>query len=752
MMSVKSVLTLKKLDYTCSGTVMNRVFKRAFLTASLFGLASHSYANDSLQPVQETQNLSTIVVTASGHEQDIKNAPASISVLTQEDFKYKRINSIADALTDIEGVDISSTAGKTGGLNIRMRGMDSEYTLILVDGRRQNSTGDITPNGFGESNTSFIPPLSAIERIEVIRGPMSTLYGSDAMGGVVNIITKKVADEWTGSIKLDTTLQKRSSDFGDQRSADLYLSGPIISDLFGVQLRARKWERDASNVSYIDQANSEIELSMGNNPTKADIETVGLRLSLTPHPDHDLWIDAEQTEQWYENNERQLGTLGADGGYGPSQEYQREKYLIAHNWRSPWGSLESSLSQNNTETIGRLIPARAQGLSVAINPRLLKSEDTIFDTKFTGNFASHNFTVGGQWWDASILDGLRENKEINFTQIGLFAEDTWSIRDDVAVTLGLRYDDHDTFGDFITPRAYVVWNTNDYFTIKGGVSEGYKAPRLERLTNGIYNVGGQGRNPIFGSTSLKPETSTNTEFGFVFDNLDNWKVSVTGFYSKVDDKIVTGLSELNCNTGNKKTECEDFMASIGTPWVMSGRGANLDNWNVTRPINAEKATIKGLEFNTHYTIFPGLISSLNYTWSESELDKNTADAIPVVDTPKHIANAQLTWQADDHIDLWARAEYRSERLRYLKAYSSYSANEKATYDAFGDYKAYTLLHMGANFGITPNVDFGIGLYNVLDKDFMSYELVPGITAPTYTNRYNNSQEGRRVQLSTTFRF
>ncbi|MCD8512055.1 MAG: TonB-dependent receptor plug domain-containing protein [Nitrincola sp.] len=144
--------------------------------------------------------LDDLVISASVFEQKITDAPASISVVSREELEQKNFSNLAEALRTVEGVDVLGNTGKTGGLNISIRGMPSEYTLILIDGRRQGAAGNITPNGFGEMSTSFIPPVSAIERIEVIRGPMSTLYGSDAIGGVVNIITRKVGDEWVGSL------------------------------------------------------------------------------------------------------------------------------------------------------------------------------------------------------------------------------------------------------------------------------------------------------------------------------------------------------------------------------------------------------------------------------------------------------------------------------------------------------------------------------------------------------------------------
>ncbi len=89
-----------------------------------------------------------------------------------------------------------------------------------------------------------------------------------------------------------------------------------------------------------------------------------------------------------------MGTLGADGGYNSSQEYNREKVVLAHTWRTNIGTLDSSISNTQTETVGRLIPARAQNLSKTVTPRLLESEDTIFDTKFTTqHFSGHNITL-----------------------------------------------------------------------------------------------------------------------------------------------------------------------------------------------------------------------------------------------------------------------------------------------------------------------------------------------------------------------
>src|SRR5574344_1116030 len=248
-----------------------------------------------------------VVTSASGYEQKITDAPASISVISQEDLKQKKYSNLAEAIEDVEGVDVRGGNGKTGGLNISIRGMGSENTLILIDGKRQNSSGNNTPNGFGETNNNFLPPLSAIERIEVIRGPMSTLYGSDAMGGVVNIITKKVANEWTGNIGIDRTFNE-SSQFGDSNTINTYISGPLVKEKLGLSLRASHYGRDASNIKYGDGA----EVSKrGPSPVEGTNYTLGAKLNYTPVENHDVFFDIFTSRQKYNNDNAQLGTLNS---------------------------------------------------------------------------------------------------------------------------------------------------------------------------------------------------------------------------------------------------------------------------------------------------------------------------------------------------------------------------------------------------------------------------------------------------------
>ena len=252
---------------------------------------------------------------------------------------------MADALRNVEGVDVGGQVGKTGGSNISIRGMPSDYTLILIDGRRQNAAGSVTP---GETSTSFFPLVSSIERIEVIRGPV--LYGSDAMGGVINIITRRVDREWVGSVGVESTFNE-DRDFGDRREINLYTSGPLVEDTLGVQLRGRFYERDASELVYTDANGNPVEVSQrGPSPVEGDVYNLGGKLTWTPNDSYDLWLDGEVNAS--NNDECQLGTLDGrtrscapNPGVAtamPTSCVEQERVAIGHTGRFATGTLESA--------------------------------------------------------------------------------------------------------------------------------------------------------------------------------------------------------------------------------------------------------------------------------------------------------------------------------------------------------------------------------------------------------------------------
>lgn len=704
------------------------------LTSAMWLTGTVAFADQAVPGAGE--EVTEVVVTASGFRQKVEQAPASISVLSHEQLQSERHQSLAEALANVEGVDVGATAGKTGGLNISIRGMGSDYTLVLVDGRRQNAAGSVTPNGFGETASSFIPPMSAIERIEVVRGPVSTLYGSDAMGGVVNIITRKVGTEWGGSVSANATVQEDDS-FGNIYGGNFYANGPLVKDLLGLALRGSYQTREESKLVYDTPTGVPgLVSTRGPSPVENEIWALGARLNFTPSENHDLYLDYNVNKQWYDNSKAQLGTIGTQG-YATEQKFNNEEWVLAHNWRLGFGELQSTLSRGERETIGRILPSDVPGGGKAGDPRTLKATNTIFDTKFFSQWRNHTFTVGGQYWDAEMVDGVAP-APYEHQQWALFAEDEWRFVDNLALTLGARFDDHSVFGQHTSPRAYLVWNATPNWTLKGGVSQGFKTPRLEQIAPGITGFTGQGTRPTIGTPTLKPETSTSTEFAVFYDNRRDFRANVTVFFNQFEDKIATGAPLLNCTFG----------MSPNRPGCV-----NYGNWPLVdtfaQSINVDEAETRGIEGAFRYLIGDGWSLTGNYTYTDTEQTSGAELGRPLNDTPAHMVNGSVRYQHSDALNLWLRGEYRSSRYR---SEDTATSRAKAIY---GDYKAYGVFHLGGSYKVNEKVSVNAAVYNLFDKDFVEYGPYISNTATnaiSYTNIYSNNQEPRRLWLSVTTEF
>lgn len=800
---------------------MTRPPFRRPLAIALLGLLSAPVLADTAADASP-KDFDTIVVTAAGFEQKLTDAPASISVITQEELTKRPYMTLLDAVRDIEGIDVGETRDKTGQGTISMRGMGSDYTLILVDGKRQNNHGDIYPNNFGGNQFNHIPPLDAIERVEVIRGPASTLYGADAMGGVINIITKRVLDRWHGSATLSRSFE--GSEFGDDTTVDAFVTGPLVPGVLNLSARASWYERDASNPVYApitDPAGVERTRPLGfgsggktvDNTNKAG----GVTLSWMPTDDQTVTLDYDTSRQEYDNairindegaEEYPVGTvdninsifsagnfcLGAAGnnasacaasggtwsrranprvGYGPTQTFTRDAWSLTHEGRWDFGNSFVSLSHVATNNDGRTMPftvdERAQllemidgtgqyaGLSLEERraiaedtylprpKRTLESAQYTLDAKLDLPFqlaGDHIAVLGAQVIQGELTDGIfgiesgRPGRKQEHNMYSLFAEDTWTITAPFALTAGLRWDDHEVFGNHLSPRLYGVYTVSPQWTVKGGVSTGFKTPKTTQLYDGVTGFGAQGTSPMFGNPDLQPETSTSTELAVYWQSPVGHNFNLTLFRNEFDDKIASQP----CGPGTTLT-C-----------TAAGEYADIGYASSSKTVNIDEVVIQGAEVAGRLRISDSLGFRANYTFTDSEQKSGSEIGLPLGNSARHMANATLDWQASERFNVFLTAEARSKRYRSLHAIT-----REPLY-----YRDYEVLHLGASFEVNKSITLNGRINNLLDRDFTTYDTefrdldgdgaYDGTNEILYFDHYNNKDKARGVWLSVNVRF
>ena len=648
-----------------------------------------------------TVRLDQIVVTATGFEQNVKDAPASITVVPREELEKGAFRNLTDALNSVQGVSVTGIANEQ---DIYIRGLPGAYTLILVDGKRQ-STRDARTNGNAGFEQSFVPPASAIERIEVVRGPMSSLYGSDAMGGVINIITRKVDDAWHGELTLDGTVQTKSR-YGNSGQASFYVSGPLVPDVIGVQAWGRGLKR--SEDKFLNGTQEQRDGDLGG------------KLTITPNEDHDIFIEGGVTRV------RREGTLGktvSPKGRNPYDIYNdndREHWSISHTGR--WGPTTSEFSFS--QEWGKRKNYSAETGEYVESMRSPEVRNSVLDGKFTTPFelwGDHTLVTGGQYFDAKLTDqnpGYQEqvNETFGIRQWALFAEDEWWITPDFSLTGGLRMDDHEIYGSHFSPRAYAVWHATEQLTLKGGISTGFKAPELRSIAPGYAYTTEKGAGVMLANPDLEPEKSTSYELAALWDSNDGIQLGATYFYTDFKDKIAsikTGDSvQVGKHTYNK--------------WVWY----NIDN-----------AVMQGVELTANWEATSDIRLRASYTYTHSRQKGGDYDGLPLTRTPEHMGNIRADWITPvEGLSAWTAANYHGSETN---AGARIGSNGKPVYKngkvIARKYDAYMTFDIGTSYEFSENVTFNAALYNLFDKRIEESD-------------FNASVDGRRLWVSMTSKF
>lgn len=630
------------------------------LTAAvLAGLSHFAYADD------KKQDMEVIVVSASGYEQMLKEAPASISVIDREQLEKRFYRDLTDAMTDVPGVVVTGGGDRK---DISLRGMASQYTLILIDGQRQTSR-ETRPNSDGPGvEGAWTPPISAIDRIEVIRGPMSSLYGSDAIGGVINIITRKTPEKWYGELRLDSTIQE-SSESGNINQGSFFTAGGLIPELLGVQLSGQFSERDEDDfvAGFRGKEQSNIKA----------------KFILTPSDNHEIMFEVGSAKQKLDET---LGKTVAPLAQGEScgrrgcpesstTEYDQETYSLSHNGFYDFGSSRSYLKYDKFDNTSREMYV----------------ENTDAQTSWTLPFTNHNASVGAAYLKEELDDytsnSISDLTHVENEQWSVFAEDEWSASKQFKLTTGLRYDHDGNFAGHFSPRLYGVYNATKSLTVKGGISTGFRAPNIRQSTPAWGQVSRGGN--IYGNPDLIPEKSVNYEMGIYYDISRDLSLSSTVFYNEFKDKI----TRISCPL----TQCTD--------------GPNQFGSLPTTYTNVDEAVTQGFELSVSYDITSELDVSANYTYTDSEQKTGEYKGSPLNQLPKHILQTSLNWRPVDKLGTWLRVHYRGEESQPTTGPSQSSLIAPD----------YTLADMGGNYDLSRRITLGFGVYNLFDKEISEAE-------------------------------
>lgn len=526
-------------------------------------------------PVLEQEE---IVVTATRIETPLGRLGSSVTVISRDEIEARGKPTVLDLLRGLPAIDVVQSGGAGSAFSIFIRGAKSEHTLVLLDGIEMNDP--ITP---GRTFTFASLSVENIERIEILRGPQSMLYGSDAMGGVIHIITRKGEGEPSGSVRAEGGSFDTVSARGEFRGEN----GPL-----GYALGFSRLETGGISTAREEDGNREKD---GSESTSASARVSALLRKN---------LEAEATVR-YEESETDLDASGGVGGDDPNSRESREQIAARAEARllafdGAWEQvLGASWTRHDREYVDPADPFRP-----------LDSSRSVFESDLLVFEWRHNFMLG----DSHVLTlGMESGEEEGsseyasrsafgpYTSVfeeksartdGLYLQDRFLPESSISGSLGVRVDDHDRFGTETTYRLALSWEVQDGTRLKASFGTGFKAPSLYQLYS------------MYGDDSLDPETSDGWDAGVEHVFRDGrWTFSLTGFQNEFENLI-------------------DY---------------DLVAW---RYVNVARAETKGLEC---LVVFRGdrLEWSAGYTLTETE-DRDTG--LDLLRRPKHKATFEAGYR------------------------------------------------------------------------------------------------------------
>lgn len=437
--------------------------------------------------------LEDMVVTATRTESKMVDVPVNTTVISAEKIADRHYLDVADALKDVPGATVIDSGEGADEKKIILNG--DERVLVLVNGRRVNF--DVGTMSRASYDLNQIPDVSLIERIEVVKGHGGALYGSDAVGGVVNIITKK----------MDHSYGKVSMGFGSQQARDAKAMYTIKEGKTGVMVAASKYKQ--GYYKYKDVADNSTKRWPGD--TKFENEKVSLKLA------------QELTE-----------TSNLEFGYDFSKYSGISQYSVT----SPGPSLIDKKTNNIYMKYDWLMNDTDQGYLQVYRNKYEYDNFGKIDEKVAGfeaqqaiSTAENNKLVVGASYRSSHVNAVTGSYNDKINNKALFVSDQWEFAPRWTLDAGVRYDKHSTAGSKTTWSAGLnkKFDENSHAYFNWG--QVFKAPTLDDL---YYNNTSWWQ---IGDPNLKPEKGDTWTVGYGTRIADKTDVNISYFQSDLEDAI-----------------------------------------------------------------------------------------------------------------------------------------------------------------------------------------------------------------------
>lgn len=574
-------------------TLLSFIMKKIYLLLFLFvstqiSAQIHKSNKDSVPSNERVYTISPIVVTGTGHHQRLKDTSTPVHVLSKQEIHEQGITNFSDAITKM--MPQVAVSPNSMGSFLRLNGLGNKYILILING--QKLVGDISNNvDINRIN------ISRIRRIEILDGAASSLYGSDAIGGVINIITDQPTSDMI-SVMTDTHVSGKGK-FTQSVNADIVHKG------FGSYTSYTHDEADSyqtNDLEYIKGSTTETQKTIAPLFTGYHADLFDQHFSYSPFSKLALHGEISVSKRLTDCPDTNPDVTG---GTSYEMRHKSLRFNAGGIYKfSRRNSLQVDFTSDNYR-YGKEYDVETKSNQIGDYVQSKKQQHYEAEAKGIFGFMPKSTTIVGAYWSNNFLNSSSGSVNNHVYNLAAYAQHEMNLVEKVKMTLGARYNYHETFGSRVTPKVTLMVSP-EHFNFRASYSTGFRAPGLDELYYHYFSLNRGKPQIIFGNKDLHPETSNYFSLNAEYHTND-FSLSVTGFINKIDDMVVKEATLVDDET--RASLQKEF------PEMTADQADKLDRY--TFYVNSDKGEVKGVQVNMNAHLFDGFSFNANYAYTHA---------------------------------------------------------------------------------------------------------------------------------------